>query len=453
MIPGRRLSIPLLSALVAALVVAPAAMAGTTYYAASNGSGSECSQGHRCRPEEAAKKAQNGDSVLLAPGTYELTGQVDVSHAVEFGGESSAEATVLKVKSGATLIDDNAGALVHDMSVVGTGSFLLNAGTAERLYVSVSGTASTACSLSAIAGSTPVLRDSVCWLHDSSIAGASAVHVGDYSGTGTARLFNDDAVSAATSGNGLRLEPTGPAQHLTVEVTNSIVLGLGEDILVTASGSSSATLTNSNFSTAFAQPGNTVTAPGSGTNQTAEPQLVKPTEGNFHERPGSVTIGAGLFSPEIGSLDLDRKARSQGGGSCQGAPDIGAYEFEEATPACPASESKSAPLNMDLGGKLKVAKVKLNKLKGTAVIPVKLPEAGQIALFGKGVKRVVRSSKTAAGLQLPVSLVGGRAKALRAKGKLAIEVRMGFKGIDGEFVQASRKFNLVKVTSKAKASH
>lgn len=87
-------------------------------------------------------------------------------------------------------------------------------------------------------------------------------------------------------------------------------------------GSYSITAESSNYSSTAIGLGVTCAAPGSGTNQTAEPIFVDAATGDFREAPSSPTIDAGSDDGANGTQDLAGLARTRAV-----ATDIGAYEY------------------------------------------------------------------------------------------------------------------------------
>jgi hypothetical protein len=70
--------------------------------------------------------------------------------------------------------------------------------------------------------------------------------------------------------------------------------------------------------------------------------------------------------------------------------------------------------------------LKLNKKAGTATLIVETPDAGTLTLAGKGLKKVVRSSKGAATLSLPIKPVGKAKKGLAKTGKAKLALTLTF---------------------------
>jgi hypothetical protein len=215
--------------------------------------------------------------------------------------------------------------------------------------------------------------------------------------------------------------------------------------------------THSNYATVSGEmaPLATITAAGTNGNQTAPPAFVDATGGDFREVAGSPTIDAGLTEAANGPTALAGEPRSLG--SCLGGPaatDIGAYEFVPTAPCesspAPATDSQPpgpssqptatpAPSNLITFGKLK-----LNKRTGTATLTIKLPDAGTLTLAGKGVKKVVRSSKGAATLRLPITPSGPAKKALAKNGKTKLKLNLKFAPTGGTAGQTNKAVKLLE---------
>ena len=83
-------------------------------------------------------------------------------------------------------------AIFHDLRIEGPGLFQLGTASAERVFVSYTGSGSRACLIGPSPVRTPILRDSVCWAHGG--AAADAVLITGNNG-GKAILRNDTFVA------------------------------------------------------------------------------------------------------------------------------------------------------------------------------------------------------------------------------------------------------------------
>jgi hypothetical protein len=88
--------------------------------------------------------------------------------------------------------------------------------------------------------------------------------------------------------------------------------------------------------------------------------------------------------------------------------------------------------------------LKLNKKAGTATLAVKVPDAGTLTLAGKGVKKVVRPSKGAATLHLPIKPVGRTKKALAKIGKAKLVLSLTFAPSGGAAKPTSKTVHLIE---------
>jgi hypothetical protein len=453
-----RFSIVMASVLAAFAVLAPAAFAGPgTYYASPTGGGTKCESAAPCLLTTAVEEASNEDAVILEPGTYTLTADVSISEAIEFGGQPGAAPPVIATNGHNVRVNQGVDARVHDLRVEGTAAFQLFSGVGERIFESFTGTANEACEMTDGAS----LVDSVCWAHDGGpSATASAIGMSDAGKSTTMTLRNDTAIDSDASGEAIRTETNGTNPRLVVEATNVIARAAGHfDIEMILGGKGSTMevkLTNSNYATVVGEAASlaTITAPGMNGNQTAAPTFVAAAEGDFRELGGSPTIDAGLTEAANGPLAVGGEERTLA--ACLGGPavtDIGAYEFVPtalcgsavtpptiSTPAAsPAPSSPPAISNL-----IKVGKLKLDKKAGTATLTVKTPDAGTLTLAGKGLKKVVRSSKGAATMYLPIKPVGKAKKALAKAGKAKLALTLTFAPTGGTAKRISETVKLLE---------
>jgi Ca2+-binding RTX toxin-like protein len=113
-------------------------------------------------------------------------------------------------------------------------------------------------------------------------------------------------------------------------VHNTIAQGpMSADIVVSGGElmkSAAVATSNSNYDGAFTSGADATLTEGSG-NQTAPPQLVDTSMGDFHQLSASPTVGSGAPHANMGTLDIDREARTMGD-----AVDIGADELLASPP-------------------------------------------------------------------------------------------------------------------------
>lgn len=342
---------------VVAAAGATAASAATRFVAVGGVSSGACSSpSEACSPAWALSVAEDGDRVLIAPGTYPLAPDLpQITKEVVVGGDPAQPRPVLLSSGGSPgdwvlWLGGAAGkrpVLEHvDIRQEGAAGYALVLGaatlaTAQDLLVS------------STAGSGPVvdltgnllLRDSVVR------AEAPIATIGGLPAGSSADLRN---VTAAGGSYGLSCSTSAfsPALPATVTVRNSILLGSAAGITAGGADPTRKCLVladHSNFPSQEAQANGVVDTSG-GADQTAPPLFTDLPGGNLHEAVGSPTIDAGIADPLDGLTDPDGRPRSLGS-----APDIGAYEFAPpAGPAQPPPPSSPAvltrPLSVTLTG-------------------------------------------------------------------------------------------------------
>lgn len=233
---------------------------------------------------------------------------------------------------------------------------------------------------------------------------------------------------------------------LNVNLTNTIVrrATTGAPDIATDNGPGAVTVTadHSNYATATTGSGDTITPPGSGTNQIAAPVFTDVASLDFTEAPSSPTINAGIDSPLSGALDLAGVQRAIGSYTCDGlvagAPDIGAYEYVPPVPPC-VPDIPPPPSNA-----FQIGKLKRNLRKGTAKVKVTVAGAGNVVLAGKRVKRLSRSAAGAGALWLPVKASGRARRSLLHKGKATLGLRITFTPTGGSARTMVKKVALKK---------
>jgi hypothetical protein len=455
-----RFSIVMASVLAAFAVLAPAAFAGPgTYYASPAGSGMTCKSATPCTLTKAIEEAVNEDAVILEPGTYTLGADLSLIKAIELGGQPGGTPPVIATNGHAVRVNQGADARVHDLRVEGTGAFQLLSGTGERIFVSFTGAVNEACDMTDGAS----LVDSVCWAHDGGpTATASAIGMIDSGKSTTLTLRNDTAIDSDPAGEAIHTRTTGVGPKLVVEATNVIARAPNRfDIEVDNTGSAfpvtEVKLAHSNYTTVVgeAAPFATITAPGTGGNQTAAPTFVAAAEGDFREVAGSPTIDAGLTEAANGPLAVGGEERTLA--ACLGGPavtDVGAYEFVPTAPcdsptstppsSSPTTASIPLPQAPAISNRITLGKLKLNKKVGTATLAVKVPDAGILTVTAKGLKKVVRPSKGAATLHLPIKPVGRTKKALAKSGKAKLALSLTFAPSGGTAKPTSKTVHLIE---------
>ena len=147
----------------------------------------------------------------------------------------------------------------------------------------------------------------------------------------------------------------------------------------------------SSFTTAVAESGGSVPAPGSGANLAGDPLFAAPAADNFALQPGSPLVDRG--NPSLvaaGQLDLAGNPRSlDGNGDCVAAPDIGALELTGHPAACTRIAADAVPTVSGLRVTNKVFAP-----KGKARRAKRKDSHGRAAASAKGKRRKVKRGTT-----------------------------------------------------------
>jgi hypothetical protein len=423
----RRAGLIGVAGLAALLLAFPSASSAAVRYAAPGASGAEPCNPTPCSLSKAINNAKDGDQVIVAGGEYKLGAEIEITHAVDVGGQPGAALPVVKISEN-FIHEKNAGARVHDLRievVKATMPFAITdeSGTVERVFA-VGLLSAGACEVSS-----GTIRDSVCW-GDLDVSGAGSSHVVLRNVTATTTVI------AAGSGANLTVDGSNLIMH-SISPTDADGADLAID--VSAGSSAKAVFAHSNYAgvnTSLSSGTNfSYTAPGTNGNQTAPPLFVDAASGNLHELAGSPTIDAGVVDPLLGSSDLEGAARSQP--SCIGGmpvPDIGAYEFAP-TAACP---KPSVPSNQ-----FKFGKLKRNKKKGTASLAILVPGPGSVALDGKGIGKQHAAPHGVETVKLAVKCRKAACGRLRAQGRLKVRVAVTYAPVGGEPSTRSKTVKLI----------
>jgi hypothetical protein len=332
---------------VAVLLLSASAADAAARFASPTGSGSACTSASPCDITTAVNMASTNDDVTIEPGTYAglVTTLTDSpSKILTIHGQAGAPRPVLDFSSGEGFALSSFGTSLSDVEVDVAGPFGEAIGangpvTIDRVIGHVLGATSFGCILAG--GST--LTNSVC-VADGSGPSYGAQIVNAFAVTLRNDTLEAPGGSGSTGGVGLRVVAS-TGSHSTPTLTNVIARGAQADLLAQtdSSAGSQAVITadHSNYANAQTMNGGggsttTITAAGSGTNQTAAPQFANPGIDDFHEVASSPTIGAGFSSPANGMSDLDGNPRQVGGST-----DIGAYQFIPA-PSCQPANSTTA---------------------------------------------------------------------------------------------------------------
>lgn len=328
----------------AALTCAAGAEAAQRYVAPT-GSGAACTQVAPCSIDQGVNSAGAGDEVIVASGTYN-PGDLVSANGLSIHGVAGQPRPVINSSANAAFNLSGAITNVRDLTIHHTGTFtglavLSTSGTIERVDVRSSGFE--ACSI----GLDILMRDSICAATNPNGTALSR----DFSGgTTTMKLRNVTAIATGTSSKGIFVSATSSGYN-AVDAKNVIVQGGLYDIQTQRTAPvdfASVVLTNSNYDVISAGPGTSITAPGTGTNQTGAPLFVDAGAGDYRQAPGSPTVDAGTTDPDLGLADLDGDARTLGS-----APDIGADELVPAVTPPPPGDTTPPETTISKGPRAK----------------------------------------------------------------------------------------------------
>ena len=313
----------------ALLLWAPAAGA-VARFASPGGQGTLCTEVAPCDVVTAVNKAAEKDDVTIEPGTYGPLSETlaDSGHTLSIHGQAGASRPVID-SIGSGMILGGAGSRVSDVEIdvsapnnygLYTYGYPTNI---DRVIVHTLGAESETCEV--YPGTT--MTNSVC-VADGPKSYALLMYSTSLTSATTLRNDTLEALGGSGGTGGWGAAAKASSGHAaTLTLINTIAHGSKTDLLAEAdaTGVASITAEHSNYLTDEAvNTGGTatVTAHGTGTNQTAAPVFANPALDDFQELAGSPTIGTGFGSPANGAVDLDGNPRQLGG-----ATDIGAYQF------------------------------------------------------------------------------------------------------------------------------
>lgn len=299
----------------------PAGAGAAQRFVAASGSGAACTEPAPCSIETGINGAGSGDEVIIAPGTYETSTPLATgASSVDIHGTRPGDLPLIRTSAPTGLGLSGFTSRVSDLRIVHTGSglgvSLFAAGSTFKRISVHSGGDEAACAI----GPGTVFRDSLCVASGDSAFAVSS----DFTGPGSPSQFRN-LTAIATGQNSIGLV-VGSGQNTTdiVSVENSIISGDLVDARARNSGTGSTTilgLDHSNFDSSDTTGSNSVvSAPGSASNQTAEPLF---TGGDrYLQAIDSPTVDAGIADAYTGSLDVDGDPRPLGA-----AMDIGSDEL------------------------------------------------------------------------------------------------------------------------------
>jgi len=313
-------------------------------YAGPTGTGSLCSSAYPCSLRTAVENAFSGDEIIVKPGDYSLTSTLCDPHIITIHGIAGqprpqiaftgAGQQGLWLTNGSTLryveVDQNG---QGDVSALYAGA----SSTVDQVIARASGLGTTAVAH----GGT--IRNSIVV---ASGTGGIAVHTGTSGGSATSGYRHLTAIATCSGGVAIKVS-AGLGGNATVDASNVIARGGGGGAslsVATDNGGATATLNidHSNFGASGTVGAFAAIAKGNG-NQSIVPTFVNAATGDYHQAPGSVTVGAGMEDLYSGTLDVDGQPRSIGL-----TTDIGADELALApavlTGAATAVNGQSATL-------------------------------------------------------------------------------------------------------------
>ena len=325
---------------------ASVAVAGTVVrFAAPGGTGAApcsdpripCSLFTAASKNAGTSKAEAGDEVVLAPGTYtDAAGDlgpdqvVEMEEGIDLHGEAGRPLPVISIdanRSGG--LRASPGSSVSDLKVrsaVAEFPFTFDRTAVERVVATDSAAEGTPCF--GFGGS---VRNTACLSSGAMSAGMGALVGGDEF---IPTLRNVTAVATGAGSVGLILGAPAAAGTLAIEPKAVIAEGTEADVqaFTPLLGTNlSVDFDHSDFDTTkLALEGRgvaSITEPGTGANITAVPRLAAD---GIHELPDSRTVDAGAIDVLSGSSDIDGEARVLGP-----AADIGADELAPQSPGRP----------------------------------------------------------------------------------------------------------------------
>ena len=275
--------------------------------------------------------AVTGDEVVVAPGSY-VVSRIQISVPLDIHGTAGQPRPTItccasSVETATVQALGGPGLHLHDLVIERTGGGLAiwGAGGAvlERLVVRATGPGATGV---LEFGDRGLLCDSLVTANGT---GAVALNAeGEQAGLQEFDLRNVTAIAQGSGSIGLYTSgffDGMSTRSRRTTLTNAIVRGDAHDLSLSndSQGAAVVVASHSNYRAAtVSTTGPLASLVDGGANQTTvDPLFVNAPAADFREQPTSPTVDAGTLDPDLGGLDLDGNARTQGS-----APDIGAFE-------------------------------------------------------------------------------------------------------------------------------
>jgi len=334
----------LLAALAAAAVAAstaPNASAAVQRYASPTGTGKDCTSISPCDITEALYGAGSGDEVIVGPGDYPLTVTPAVKNGVTIHGVAGRPRPHLLFSGNQSGLFLPQGTVLRHVEIVQAepNSRALYSWGSTVDQVIVKGSSGTDCAAFA---RNSTMRDSIV-VASGSDASAICTRADGPGDTSAGSYRNVTAIATGSGGVAIYAYASGTGK-VTANLVNVIAKGgpVGASLAITTDGSgaeTTITARHSNWAN-YTASGTNAQYVNLGGNQGASPAFVDAAAGDYRQRPGSVTIDAGLDDFANGALDVDGDPRRVG------TTDIGADELvpgpAATTEAAAAVTSQSA---------------------------------------------------------------------------------------------------------------
>jgi hypothetical protein len=297
-----------------------------------------------CLLQTAISQARAGAEVVLEPGTYTSTqAPITVTKPLDIHGEYDQPAP--------TIVNDHSTCATGDLNCSGQATIRLGGSSGSLRHVRVLATSAQGGGPDAIEAYNPpdsdsetledvyaesvdgvaiytqgdvLVRDTAAWTPSSSWAAIEAAAPAVTAPHAQVRLENVTAIGGPNA-RGVWVYANCIVDGCGVDLNseNSIMRGGTGDVYPSGAfnGGFSVRVSHSNYDAT------NVYIQDTGGQQTAQPQFVDATGGDFRELETSPTRDAGIASSDLGPVSLGGGARTYGS-----APDIGAYEWTPAPP-------------------------------------------------------------------------------------------------------------------------